>query len=139
MGVTKDVNPFPVLLVPEISPDDDALVGCTTFGMTMISYLTDSDHSIARKQVGNMVDLTMDRLQAGKESLPTLADLVMTLIEFAVRRDEEDIGAVSKQVHHFVGVEQSMSFEQLSVQFLVCCKNVGRQCVRLRVHGYATK
>jgi hypothetical protein len=31
MGVTKDVQPFSILFVPEIGPDDDALIRRTTF------------------------------------------------------------------------------------------------------------
>jgi hypothetical protein len=80
-----------------------------------------------------MVNLSMNRLQAGKKASPTLANLVETLIELAVRRDKKYVGAARKQTNHFVGIEQPMPFEQLVVQFLICGKNVGRQSVRLRV------
>jgi len=136
MSVAKHVYPFPILFVAEIGPDDDALVRHATLWVAMVSYLTDGDHSIARREVRNMVDLSMNSLQAGKEPFPSLADLVTAPMKFAVRRDEEDVGAARKQAHYFVGVEQSMPFEQLSVQFLVCGKNVRRQSVRLRVCGY---
>jgi hypothetical protein len=62
-----------------------------------------------------MVNLSMNRLQAGKKANPTLANLVETLIELAVRRDKKYVGAARKQANHFVGVEQPMPFEQLVV------------------------
>ena len=83
-----------------------------------------------------MVNLSMNRLQAGKKASPTLANLVETLIELTVRRDKKYVGAARKQTHYFVGIEKPMRFDELVVQFLICGKNVGWQSIRLRIRGY---
>src|SRR5260370_38481812 len=102
--------------------------------------LTDGDPSLPGREVSNMVDSSGDRLQAGKELFPGLADLVAALKEVAARPNEEDVGAARKQAHYFFCVEQPVSFEELSVQLLVCGDNIIRQSLRgLRVctNGHA--
>src|SRR5260370_15238206 len=96
----------------------------------MVGDLTDGDHSIPGSEVSNMVDLSVDRLQAGKELFPGLADLVAALKEVAARPNEEDVGAARKQAHYFFCVEQPVSFEELSVQPLACGDSIVRQRLR---------
>src|SRR5712664_2585095 len=124
MSVAEDVHPFSIFFAPEIGPDDDGLVGRSTFELAMVGDLTDGDHSIAGREVGNMVDFSVDRLQAGKELFPSLADLVTALREVAGRPNEEYVGAARKQAHYFFRVEQPVPFEELSVQLLVCGNNI---------------
>src|SRR5260370_36112450 len=102
----------------------------------MVGDLTDGDHSIPGSEVSNMVDLSVDRLQAGKELFPGLADLVAALKDVAARPNEEDVGAARKQAHYFFCVEQPVCFEALLVQLLVCGDNIIRQS--LRVLGVCT-
>jgi hypothetical protein len=136
MSVAEDVHPFSIFFVPEIGLNDDAMVGRTVFKVALVGNLTDSDHSIAGREVRNIVDLSRPRLQANKKPLHGLADLVAALIDLAARPNEEDVGAARKQAHDFFRVEQPVPFEELSVQFLVCRKNVARQSLRgLRLRG----
>jgi len=62
----------------------------------MVGDLTDGDHSIPSREVSNVIDLSVDRLQASKELFPSLADLVTALREVAGRPNEEYVGAARK-------------------------------------------
>ena len=79
MSVAKNVHPFSIFPVPKIGPDHDALVGFIAFQLAIVGNLTDPDHSIASREVLNMVDLSVNGLQSGEELFPGFADLVATL------------------------------------------------------------
>jgi len=104
MGMPEDVHPLPIFFAPEIRPDD-ALFRITTFQLSVVGYLTESDHSIACRQILNMVNLSVDRLKGGKELLLSLAHFVESPMEFAPWRNEEYVGTARKQGHHLVRVE----------------------------------
>jgi hypothetical protein len=105
MGMPEDVHPFPIFFAPEIRPDDDALFRIPTFQLSMVGDLTESDHSIARRQILNMVNFPMDGLKGGKELFPSLAHFVEPPMEFALRPNEEYVGTARKQGHYLVCVE----------------------------------
>ena len=105
MGMPEDIHPFPIFFAPEICPDDDTLFRITAFQLSMVGDLTESDHSIACRQVLNMVNLSMDRLKGGKELFPILPHFVEPPMEFALRPNEEYVGTARKRGHYLVCVE----------------------------------
>ena len=127
MSVAEDVHPFSIFFAPEIGPNDYALLGFPIFELAIVGHLADGEHPFALAPVRNVVDLSVDGLQARKKPHPSLADLVGAFVEFAIRSNEKDVGAAGKQAQRFFRVEQSVSFEELVVELPVRSNNVARQ------------
>jgi hypothetical protein len=128
--MAEDVHPPSIFLVPEIGPYDHASLGRTAFYLAVVGDLTHRDYTVAGRAVRNMVDLAMDRDQAGKEPFPSLAHFVATPMEIAIGRNKKDVVTAGKQGHHLFRVEQPVSFKKLMVKFLVCGDRLTRQSIR---------